>query len=472
MNLLKRVGNWLEDRTGLVATLTPPATHPCPKNKGWSWYYVLGSATLVSFIIQVITGTLLSLSYIPSTSQAYQTLLFITHDAAYGKILRGMHFFGASSMILLMGLHMIRTFLMAAYKFPREVSWLSGVFLLFLTLGMGFTGQLLRWDQNAVWSVVVGIEQAARVPFIGKQLAHFVLGGDVLGGATLSHFYSAHVFFLPGIMYGLIGLHLFLVVRNGISDRPRRGKPVDPATYREEYHQLLKTEGEPFFPNAAWKDILFGSIVVLTIVALAATFGPPEIGHPPDPSLINAQPRPDWYLLWYFAVLSLLPKGSENAVIVFGPLLFAVLIFSVPFISNRGERHPANRPWAVVIVIAAIAIIGAFTVEGYRSPWSPDFNPKPLPAAVLTSDDPHVREGAHLFFNKACINCHQILGDGGQRGPDLSFVGERLTHDELVIRIVNGGTNMPPYGPTLKPQELSSIVSFLESRKRATAKGE
>jgi ubiquinol-cytochrome c reductase cytochrome b subunit len=465
-NPIKSIANWLEDRTGLVAALRPPAVHPVPKNTGWSWYYVLGSATLVSFLVQVLTGTLLSLSYIPSSSQAYQTLQFITHDAFFGSVLRGMHFFGASAMILLMGLHIIRTFLMAAYKFPREVNWLSGVFLLFLTIGMGFTGQLLRWDQNAVWSVVVGVEQAARVPLIGKQLAQFMLGGEVLGGATLSRFYSAHVFFLPGILYVIIALHLFLVVRNGISDRPRRGNPVDPATYREEYRALLKVEGEPFWPNAAWKDILFGSLVVLTIVGLAVAFGPPEIGRPPDPTLIHAQPRPDWYLLWYFAVLSLLPKWTENYVIVLGPLLFAVLIFSVPFLSNRGERHPASRPWAVLAVLATVTIIGSFTLAGYRSNWSPDFNPKPIPAQAILSQNPHVIEGAHLFFQKACINCHEILGNGGKRGPDLSWVAERLKHDELVIRIVNGGTNMPPYGPTLKPQELSDIVNFLDTRKR------
>ena len=127
MNLLKRLANWLEDRTGLVKALRPPATHPVPKNEGWSWYYVLGSATLVSFLIQVFTGTLLSLSYIPSTSQAYQTLQFITQDALFGRVLRGMHFFGASAMILLMGLHAIRTYLMAAYKYPREMSWISSV---------------------------------------------------------------------------------------------------------------------------------------------------------------------------------------------------------------------------------------------------------------------------------------------------------------------------------------------------------
>jgi len=468
MKVIKNLANWFEDRTGLVAAMQIPATHPVPKNKGWSWYYVLGSATLVSFLIQVFTGTLLSLSYIPSSSQAYQTLQFITHDAFFGRILRGMHFFGASAMILLMGLHMIRTFLMASYKYPREVSWMSGVFLLFLTIGMGFTGQLLRWDQNAIWSVVVGVEQAARVPLIGKSLAHFMLGGDVLGGATLSRFYSMHVFFLPGIIYGLIGLHLFLVVRNGISDRPRRGNPVDPATYREEYHSLLKKEGEPFWPNAAWKDVVFGSIVVLSIVALAIAFGPPEIGLPPDPTLIHAQPRPDWYLLWYYAVLSLLPHASETFVIVLGPVIFAVLIFILPLISNRGERHPARRPWAVATVLATVALIASFTVAGYYANWSPDFNPKPIPASVIASQDPKIIGGAHLFFAKACINCHQISGNGGKRGPDLSLVAERLNHDELVIRIVNGGYNMPPFGPTLKPQDLSDIVSFLESRKRNT----
>jgi ubiquinol-cytochrome c reductase cytochrome b subunit len=376
-----------------------------------------------------------------------------------------MHYFGASAMILLMGIHLIRTFLMAAYKFPREVSWMSGVALLALTLGMGFSGQLLRWDQNAVWSVVVGVEQAGRVPLIGSYLAHFILGGEVLGGATLSRFYSAHVFFFPGIMYGLIALHLFLVIRNGISEPPVRGNPVNPANYRENYQALLDQEGEPFVPNAIWRDILFGSAVALVIVALAVIFGPPVLGGPPDPTVIVAQPRPDWYLLWYFAILALLPHGSESVVIVAGPLLAGAVLFLFPLFSNRGERHPARRPWAVILVIGCVTMIGSFTVAGYRSNWSPDFNPQPLSDAVIASSQPNIRSGAQLFLSKACLNCHQISGDGGKRGPDLSWVARRLTQDEMVIRIVNGGYNMPPYGNILKPEELSDIVSFLETRK-------
>jgi ubiquinol-cytochrome c reductase cytochrome b subunit len=416
--MILRIGQWCEDRTGLLAAIKPLATHLVPKKAGW--YYVFGSATLVAFLVQVFTGTLLSLSYIPSTSEAYQTLQFITHQAAFGRVLRGVHFFGASAMILLMGLHIIRTFLMAAYKYPREASWMSGVLLLGLVLGMGFTGQLLRWDQNAVWSVVVGTEQAARVPFVGKFLAHFIIGGEVLGGATLGRFYSAHDFFLPGVMFGLIALHLFLVIRNGISEPPVRGVPVDPENYRKNYESLLKRDGVPFFPNSIWRDVLFGSVVVLVIVALAVVFGPPVLGRLPDPTIINAQPRPDWYLLWYFAVLALLPHASETYVIVLGPLLFGALILFLPIYANRGERHPAKRPWAVIIVIAIVTTIVSFTIAGYQSNWSPDFDPKPLKAAVIQSTDPRVVAGAHLFSSKACLNCHQISGDGGKRGPDLS----------------------------------------------------
>ena len=462
MKIIYKLGVWFEDRTGLLAAIKPAATHLVPDNA--RWYYVFGSATLVAFMIQVFTGTLLSLSYIPSTSQAYQTLQFISHHAVFGRVLRGMHYFGASAMILLMGLHLIRTFLMAAYKYPREVSWMSGVFLLGLTLVMGFTGQLLRWDQNAVWSVGVGTEQAGRVPFIGKYLAHFLMGGDVLGGATLSRFFAAHVFFLPGIMFLLIGLHLFLVIRNGITAPPKRNDPVKIATYREEYEAELKKTGVPFFPNSIWRDILFGSLVVLTIVGLAVAFGAPELGRPPDPSLINAQPRPDWYLLWYFAVLAYLPHGSEKFVIVLGPMLIGALLLLLPLFANKGERHPAQRPWAIIIVIAAVTFIGVFTLAGYRSNWSPEFHPQPLPAAAVNSKDADVIAGSKLFYSKACIDCHMIAGVGGKRGPDLSSVYRRLNEEQLIIRISNGGYNMPPYGPTLQPKELSQLISFLKTR--------
>src|SRR5215212_8538500 len=164
--ILTRIWEWFDDRTGTGALLGPVLAHPVPPRLGWP--YVLGSATLVSFIVQVTTGIALSTAYVTSTADAYSSLQFITNDAPFGHLLRGMHFWGASAMVLLIGLHTVRTFLYGSYKFPREVSWLTGAVLLLLTLALAFTGQLLRWDQTAYWSVIVGAAPAARMPVVGE----------------------------------------------------------------------------------------------------------------------------------------------------------------------------------------------------------------------------------------------------------------------------------------------------------------
>lgn len=466
MRILMRLWAVFDDRTGLSKLLGPVMRHPVPNATGWvGWSYALGSGVLFAFALQVVTGIALATAYIPSTANAYDSLRFITNEATLGSVLRGMHNFGATAMIILIGLHLIQTFLVGAYKFPREANWLTGASLLLLTLALAFTGQLLRWDQTAYWSVFVLANQVARTPLIGHEMAQLVLAGNTVGGATLTRFYAFHVFFIPALVFTFVGFHLWLVLHTGVSEPPRSGRPVDPKTYRAWYHSLVEREGVPFWPDAAWRDIVLGIGMLAVIILLAAVVGPPKLETPPDPTLIQAYPRPDWYFLWIFAALALIPPGIEDWVILGAPMLMGGLLIFLPFFSNKGERSPRRRPWALAVVMIAVLMIGTLYVAGERAPWSPNYNAKPLPQQVVEAKNPTVAQGANLFNSKGCEACHAIAGYGGQRGPDLTYAGDRLTEAQLTIRIVNGGGGMPAYAGNITPRELNALVGFLQSRR-------
>jgi ubiquinol-cytochrome c reductase cytochrome b subunit len=468
LQFLKKIWEWIDDRTGASAALSKPLYHPVPRARKTRWFYVFGSATLAVFLLQVVTGIALSSSYVTSTGSAYDSLQFITAHRL-GSFIRGMHAFGASAMVVLIGIHTIRVYLMGAYKYPRQMNWLTGAGLLLFTLLMAFTGQLLRWDQTGFWTAVVAAEQAGRTPIIGNWLGHFILAGDTVSGATLSRFFAAHVFFIPALIFPFIAIHLYLVMHNGISEPPKAGQPVDPKTYRKWYHALLQRDGVPFWPDAAWRDAVFALLVVVVVAVLALWVGPPELGKPPDPTLIDAAPRPDWFFLWYFAVLALIPGWLERYVIILGPAVFGLFLILLPFVAGKGERSPLRRPWSIGIVVMVIVIIFHYSRIGQVSPWSPRFEAKPLPPAVVGTTSGPLADGARLFYSKGCEYCHAISGHGGVRGPDLTDAGDRLTGEQMKARIFSGAYNMPSYNGNMTPEQLSVIIAFLESRHRLGA---
>jgi ubiquinol-cytochrome c reductase cytochrome b subunit len=200
------------------------------------------------------------------------------------------------------------------------------------------------------------------------------------------------------------------------------------------------------------------------VVLLAVIVGPPHLGKPPDPSILEAYPRPDWYFLWYFALLALVPQNLETAVIVLGPLVFGAVLLLLPLF-NRGARSVRERPLAGLLVVFIWTVIVVFWMAGERADWSPDFTARPLPAAVVGNASGAVVEGARLFHDKGCEFCHAVAGFGGKRGPELTEVGARMAPDAIATRITNGGPNMPAYARTLTPREVDALVAFLSTRK-------
>lgn len=218
---MTKITQWLDERTSWRNVWEAIFLRKIPKV---NWFYTLGSASLFVAINQAITGILLTIYYVPTPDHAYDSVQYITTQVPLGWLIRGLHHWGASAMIILVVLHMLRVILLGAYKFPREVTWFTGVFLLLVVIGFGFTGYLLPWDQKAYWATTVGTRIAATPPLIGDYLLRIIRGGSDISAVTLVRFFGTHVWVLPSLLLILIGVHLYLVIRNGISAVPKRGK--------------------------------------------------------------------------------------------------------------------------------------------------------------------------------------------------------------------------------------------------------
>ncbi len=209
--------NWLEERLGLVAIYNTIFDRKVPKV---NWWFTLGSASLFLFVMQGLTGIFLTVYYVPSPDHAYDSVQFIMNGVAFGWLIRGIHHWGATLMVFFVFAHMLRTFFFAAYKYPRELTWLTGVILFLMTLGMGFTGYLLPWNQKAYWATTVGTQIAGTVPFIGDFILRVLRGGSDLSAVTLARFFSVHIWIIPAVIAATIGIHMYLIIRLGISNIP------------------------------------------------------------------------------------------------------------------------------------------------------------------------------------------------------------------------------------------------------------
>jgi ubiquinol-cytochrome c reductase cytochrome b subunit len=448
----------------------PILRHPIPKGAAgpMGWWYVFGSASMTLLIVQILTGICLAMVYVPAADSAVESLEWLDYQAPGGWFLRALHYYAGSGMMVMALAHMTQVFLHGAYKYPRELTWVVGVILLLCTLGMFFTGQVLRWDPDAYWGVAVGGSMAGRVPGIGPWVVELILGGPVIGGDTLSRFFSLHVFIIPGALLFFLAVHLWLVLKCGVSAPPVPGKVVDPKTYDAEYEEEVH-KGVPFLGDAFLKDAFVSALVVLAVVVLSAVVGPKGPNGVTDPALGGANPRPEWPFLWLFGLLSLSPPAAETFIMLVFPVVLILALFLVPFVSNRGERAPSRRPVAVLSVVVIYAVLAVLTYQGATSPWSPDmtaWSGTPIPEAMLKDRPPVELAGAAIFQYKQCRNCHALDGQGGHRGPDLSTVGVRLTADQIIDQVSNGtpgGGNMPAYGKQMRPAEMAALVQFLVS---------
>ncbi len=465
MNYLRKSAVWLDDRLHLTALYASTAGHEVPSSAG-SWFYVFGSATLLCFVIQIITGALLAFVYVPSTNEAWTSLQYLNHAQFLGWYLRAIHQWGSTFMVAMMTMHMIQVFLFGAYKYPRELTWVTGVILFVSTLGMAFTGQVMRFDQDAYWGLAIGASITGRVPVFGAQLVHLLLAGPIIAGETLSRFFTLHVFIIPGLLISIITVHLRLVLTKGINEYPKPGVPVHRATYDAEYAEVLRKEGVPFVPNAIGKDLLFSAGVLFAILIVSFVFGPKGPGGPPNPTIVDTAPRPDFYFLSIFAALALLPDWMEVLVLFIAPAIMGIWLLALPFFSGTGEKSYKRRPVAVLSVVFIMLVIGTLAYLGEVSPWSPKMDAwsgDAIPIQYVKGRSPLEIHGALVLQNKQCRNCHALGGEGGQRGPSLDAVGTRLTRDELVRQVIQGGGNMPAFGKKLSPAEVDALVSYMQT---------
>jgi ubiquinol-cytochrome c reductase cytochrome b subunit len=438
---------WLDNRTGIETAVRNFLYENIPASSGW--HQVLGSVALFLFLTQAFTGALLAFNYAPTPGDAYNSLRYILAEVTAGRLMRGLHHWGASMMIVMVVLHMTQVFLYGAYKKPREATWVVGVVLLLVTLAYGLTGYLLPWDNRAYWGTVVATQIAAQAPVLGPYLVRLLGGQGEVGVVTFARFYGLHVLLLPPATLLLIAVHIYLVRKHGVAPEP--GDEALPA--------------KKFFPEQAFRDTvaIFIAFAILFVLAVAARVPLEQLADPTDTTYV---PRPEWYFLFLFQTLKLFEGPLEVVGSVVLPTLAILALLLVPFIDRGRMRKVTERTAAAAVVVLAAIGWGGLTLAAVAS--TPQ---QPIAARVDFSQptdwlevSPVEMAGIGYFRQENCIGCHTVGSGKPKIGPDLAARSIRNTalwmiqHFKRPSAMVPGSA-MPPI--QLSDAQLNTLAAFL-----------
>jgi len=440
--MFTKIIDWLDERIEIRKLWNAVSDRPIPG--GSSWFYVLGSALAFIFILQMVTGIFLSFYYVPTPDHAYASVKYIQNDAPFGSFVRGMHNWGASLMMVIVALHVLRVFVFGSYKKPRELVWLLGVGLIMLVGGFAFTGYLLPWDQKAYWATVVGTNVAGTVPVVGGLLLKIVRGGAELGNLTLSRFFAVHTYILPWTLALLAGLHIFILELAG------PGGKSDPSKNRPD-------AAEPLFPNQIFKDSIIMLALFLALASCALLF-PAPLEPQADPTDSTYNPRPEWYFYFVFQLLRIFEGKFEIVGTAVIPTIAVIALILLPFLDRKPERAPQKRKIMMSVAGLVVVCLSVLTIAGARAPM--------VNVPAVTS--PSVIAGRILYDKNGCAACHSIHGKGGTIGPELTHIGNKRDRDWLNRhfkdpKALSPGSIMPKV--TLPDKQLNELTDYMLSLK-------
>ncbi len=452
---MKNIKETICQRIGWEAHLKAFLYKKLPKNVGWS--ATLGSLCALLFAVMAASGMFLAMYYSPSPDKAYQSIEYIMNDVPLGAILRGIHHWGAGAMVLAVFIHMATVFFSGAFKPPRELTWILGVFLFLVTLGLGFTGYLLPWDLKAFWATVVSSNIPKDLPVVGQVVANLLLAGDSVSGLTITRFYAIHMLVLPALMMIIIVGHIYLVRLHDMSAH-NASEGDDP-----EGTDSSKKESGPnrFFPeHLARSSVVF--IAVLAIIILLSVLNEipkEEIAGTIDESYL---PRPEWYYMWLFQLLTYFSGSTEAIGSLMVPGLGVLLLFALPFLERSKFKGSANRPLATATGVTIIIGVVYLTITGFAGAL-PYGDTIVVPDRELT---PKETSGLAMYVKQDCAYCHHIQGRGGRRvGPDLANIKAKDRMADYLEAFIKDPQSqsrfsiMPKYD--LKKEELSALSSFI-----------